>query len=384
MLFNKIKTSLKMKPYSIIISVFIISIISITSCKQTEKEEKSKTLSFFKANTEFVTTSGRVDTTQTGDIVLISSASSIKFNVLGDSCTVLLRNHNQVPHSFVSIEVDNKYMGRIKVQENEFRSYNIQLKKGRKNQIVTIYKATEAQTGNINFGGINAQELLPIPSKKRKKIEFIGNSITCGMGVDYKEIPCGTGLWFDQHNAYFAYGPRIGRALDVDYMLSASSGIGMYRNWDVDGPVMPDVYENRYLNTDSTKTWDFKKFTPDLVSICLGTNDLSDGDDVHPRLPFNTDKFTKKYIKFIDKVYSHYPNVQIALLSSPMLEGEKSKLLNSCLQNVKKYFDDEEVQKSIAIYFFDKRYPNGCSTHPDMNDHQLMAESLIPFYKNLL
>src|SRR5690606_38403854 len=148
----------------------------------------------------------------------------------------------------------------------------------------------------------------------------------------------------DQHNAYFAYGPRVARALDIDYMLSSSSGIGIYRNWNSDGPTMPDVYENRYLNTDSIQKWNFKNFSPDLVSICLGTNDLSDGDGIHPRLPFNTEIFTSTYIEFINLVYNYYPNVQIALISSPMVQGEKTNVLNKCLENIKKHFDDKKVK----------------------------------------
>lgn len=381
MLFSKYQTFIIMKINSIVLPILFI--LFILSCKEVKVKEKN-TIQSFKANNDHIIVSGRTDSTQTGDIILIGSASSVKFNVLGDSCAILLKNNHQASHSFVSIEVDNEYKERIKVEGNEYKAYNIQLNKEKDNQTVTIYKATEAQTGDVIFGGIMADSLLMIPSKERKKIEFIGNSITCGMGVDYKEIPCETGEWFDQHNAYFAYGSRVARALDVDFMLSSSSGIGVYRNWDVDGPTMPEVYKNRYLNTDSTKTWDFKKFTPDLVSICLGTNDLSDGDNIHPRLPFNAITFTEEYIKFINTIYAYYPNVQIALLSSPMVDGEKSEVLHTCLQNIKKHFEDGKVEKPIAIYYFEKTFPHGCSTHPDINDHELIAEKLIPFYKNIL
>ncbi len=371
---------MKMKTLTPILS--ILTLIFFISCNKNapKKNEPVK----IKTDENYFINAGRVDTTQVGDIVLIGSASSVKFKASGDHCTIQLKNRSQAPYSFVSIEIDDIYIKRIKVEGNTFKSHKIDLKADKKFQTVAIYKATEAQTGDIIFGGVTSKKAYPITQKEKKKIEFIGNSITCGMGVDYEEIPCESGEWFDQHNAYFAYGPRIGRILDVDYMLSSSSGIGIYRNWDVDGPVMPDVYENRYLNTDTTKTWDFKKFSPDLVSICLGTNDLSDGDGVHPRLPFDPEAYTKKYIEFINTIYSHYPNVQIALLSSPMVEGEKSEILNTCLKNIKNHFDEVKVKKSIAIYSFNERLANGCSTHPNKNDHKLIAEKLVPFYKNLL
>ncbi|UOB18133.1 SGNH/GDSL hydrolase family protein [Abyssalbus ytuae] len=359
---------------------FALIISLISSCK-TPKEDK---FSHFKATNEFIVTSGRTDTTATNDIVLIGSASSISFKVQGDSCTVLLKN-KEASHGYIALEIDNEYIERLKIEGTSYIHYNLPLKKEKEYHNITLYKATEAQTGDILFGGINAKKIAKIPSDNRKKIEFIGNSITCGMGVDYEKIPCGSGEWFDQHNAYFAYGPRVARALNVDFMLSSSSGIGVYRNWDVDGPTMPEVYENRYLNTDSTKKWNFKRFNPDVVSICLGTNDLSDGDDIHPRLPFDAQSFTEKYISFVNKIYSHYPSVQVVLLSSPMMEGEKSEILNKCLKDVKKYFDENsESKKEIAIYSFEAAFPHGCTSHPDIKDHKVMAEKLIPFYKKFL
>ena len=53
---------------------------------------------------------------------------------------------------------------------------------------------------------------------------------------------------------------------------------------------MPQVYENLYLNLDDSKKYDFS-IKPDIVNICLGTNDLSYGDGVKPRLLFNREKF---------------------------------------------------------------------------------------------
>lgn len=367
-----------MKVYLSLLS-FILALFFL-SCKKATNTNND--LVFLHTSENFFITSGRIDSTQTGDIVLIGSASSVTFKVSGDHCSIQLKNRGQHSHSYISVEIDGEYKGRVKVVGNEFKTYKIDLHKEKKSQIITIYKATEAQTGDIVFRGFTAPYVFAIKTKEKKKIEFIGNSITCGMGVDYEKIPCDTDVWFDQHNAYFAYGPRVGRALDIDYMLSSSSGIGIYRNWNLDGPTMPEVYENRYLNIDSTQKWDFKRFTPDVVSICLGTNDLSDGDNIHPRSPFNAEAFTKAYIKFIDIVYFHYPNTHIALISSPMLQEEKSGILHSCLKNIQKHFYERD--KPISLYLFNETFTHGCSGHPDAKDHDLIAEKLIPFYSNLL
>jgi lysophospholipase L1-like esterase len=232
---------------------------------------------------------------------------------------------------------------------------------------------------------VKAAGLQSIKQEARKKIEFIGNSITAGMANDTKDIPCGTGKWYDQHNAYMAYGPRVARALNIDFMVSAVSGIGIYRNWNSTYPAMPQVYESAYLEIDSNQRWDFNRYTPDVVSIALGTNDFSDGDGKTARLPFDSAIFINTYVSFIGTIYSHYPNTQIALLTSPMLSGAKRDLHFACLQSVKaKAGVLYPAKKPVEIFRFKPMVPKGCSYHPDLKDHEVLAEEVMPFFKKLL
>jgi hypothetical protein len=90
-------------------------------------------------------------------------------------------------------------------------------------------------------GSIRCAKLLkPLP-KPTRKIEFIGNSITCGTGSDQSEIACGKGVWQDQHNAYLSYGPTVARQLNAQWSLSAVSGIGLIRSCCNLEIVMPQV-----------------------------------------------------------------------------------------------------------------------------------------------
>jgi lysophospholipase L1-like esterase len=50
--------------------------------------------------------------------------------------------------------------------------------------------------------------------------------------------------------------------------------------------ILPDVYPYLYLRTSGAELFG-NDYQPDLVSICLGTNDLSNGDGKKDRLPFN-------------------------------------------------------------------------------------------------
>jgi hypothetical protein len=146
---------------------------------------------------------------------------------------------------------------------------------------------------------------------------------------------------------------------------------------------MPMVYENLYLNTDESQKWNFDSFSPNIVSICLGTNDFSDGDGLHERHPFNADYFTSSYIRFVETIISHYPCAQIALLTSPMVRGEKRVLFRECLERVISHFETTD-QKSIELFEFEEMEMHGCDFHPDVDDHMIMATQLIPFYMELL
>ncbi|MTI23973.1 SGNH/GDSL hydrolase family protein [Fulvivirga kasyanovii] len=355
--------------------ILLFLMVSLLACNEKEQEKPNShtnnEVSPFLSN-------GRVELLADSTIALIGSGSSVEFMAEGDSVSIHLKS-GQTSHGYIVLEVDGKYMGRFRVgQDDEI----IPLKLESKPSKIGVYKATEAINGTVIFLGADAQKILPIEKSNSPFIEFIGNSITCGMGADTTDLPCGSGEWFDQHNAYLAYGPRVARALNASFKLSSVSGIGMYRNWNdenIDEPIMPQVYENLYLNTDSSKKADFTVH-PDVVSICLGTNDLSDGDGVKPRLPFDKEKFIGNYTEFVKTIFSHYPDTKVALLTSPMVSGAKGDTLMACLKKVKENLGTD----AVSIFEFAAVSPTGCTWHPIIAEHKQMAEQLEPFFKDLL
>lgn len=331
------------------------------------------------------TTAGRIETTKDNKILLIGSASSISFNFRGKNCSISLQS--AVPnHNYVSLELDGDYIGRYRVETGSAKDYNVPVSKNYKQHTLRIFKATEAANGAVIFNGAKAENITKFKIGTPKKVEFIGNSITSGMGNDVLQVPCDKGEWFDQHNAYWAYGPILSRSLKFDFLLSSVSGIGIYRNWNDEGqtePIMPDVYENLYLNKDTSKKFD-AKYQPDLVSIGLGTNDLSDGDGRKPRLPFNEKKYVSNYVNFIKKIYKRYPKTRIVLITSPMISGKKNTVLVKCLKEVISDFASDKTHKPIELFEFKPMTPQGCGNHPDISDHRQMAQQLEPVFKRLL
>jgi len=317
-------------------------------------------------------------------VELISSASHFGFRFRGKESKVFAYLTDNNAHNYLQYELDGVYQKRVRIEGNNKQPITISASTD-DTHTVWIYKATEAHTGPIFIEKITGNSLQPIGRPRASLIEFIGNSITCGAAADPSEVPCGAGAYHDQHNAYFAYGPRVARALSANFIVSGVSGIGIYRNWNSDGPAMPVVYEKSDFQLESQRMWEFKNYKPDVVSIALGTNDFSRGDGKHTRLPFDSAVFVSSYIKFVQQVKSKYITAQIALLSSAMVQGKDREKFQNCLSAVKKNVDAlYPNDKPVAVYFFKPMQARGCTGHPNVEDHATLAEELIPFFKKLI
>ena len=359
------------------ITLFSLLIISLGACRAPRLTQ---------ATNNAITYHGRTLTNVSNEVDLISAASYAELQFSGKSCTFSLINHAEMgDYNYVALELDGEYKGRFKVNDT-LTSLTIRVNNRNKWHQMRIFKATEAQNGVVTVKNVSAGRIRNVPIADKKRIEFIGNSITSGMGNDFKEIPCGNGSkWYDQHNAYWSYATRVAQGLNVDFMLSSISGAGIYRNWNSDGPTVPQQYKNAYLRLDSLQQWNFTRYTPDIVSIALGTNDISPGDGQTLRLPFDSTAFINTYIEFIKTIYTNYPNTQIVLLNSPMVTGVRGELLTNCIKQVQaSVIKEMPKKKSIKVFEFKAVPATGCSGHPTKEEHALMAQQLLPFMQGVL
>ena len=255
-------------------------------------------------------------------------------------------------HNYLEVVVDNeKKRIQTKYKTNYIRISNLS------NSIhtLTICKNTESNIGFIEFGGVYCKTILKPAAKPIHKIEFIGNSITCGASSDLSGIPCGKGVWHDQHNAYMAYGPVTARTLLAQWLLSSVSGIGLIHsccNMDI---IMPPVFDKIEMRGDSIP-WNFKNYQPDVVTICLGQNDgIQDST-----------KFCAAYVDFIHQLRKYYPKAQLVLLTSPMADEKLKAVLKNQINGVIGFLY-KEGEKKISKFFFSRSYNGGCDYHPSGN-----------------
>ena len=155
---------------------------------------------------------------------------------------------------------------------------------------------------------------MPPPPQQKRKIEFFGNSITCGYAVeDSTGQDRGTAPY---ENAYLSYATITARHFDAEFHSTSKSGIGILVSWVP--LIMPEMYY-RLDPTDAESKWDFSKYTPDVVVINLFQNDawiikLPDNDQFKAQFgskPPTDEQIIKAYKDFVKTIRSKYPKAQI-------------------------------------------------------------------------
>ena len=166
---------------------------------------------------------GRTAETDAGKQALIGTASYVMFWTESEKIVLEMYNPTSITQYFV-VEVEGKYLGRFPIKAGKTFQKEFDLGNATPAKYMKIYKATEAANGELIFVNAFAKEFYSFIPQLKPHIEFIGNSITCGMGNDV-EIPCEKGEWTDQHNGYYSYAAVAARKLNVDYTISCVSGM---------------------------------------------------------------------------------------------------------------------------------------------------------------
>ncbi|WP_199119428.1 SGNH/GDSL hydrolase family protein [Pedobacter sp. ASV28] len=327
---------------------------------------------FYKANHTYIQYTGRVDYGNPMKPKFWASGAYVQFIFKGSYCAVQLNDEMLWGNvlNYLEIKIDDQPAYRIRLTGKENHVVLAKnLPKG--NHTVLICKNSEAENGYVEMVGVTCEELVKPMAKPKRKIEFIGDSITCGAGSDESEVKCGTkgSSWHDQHNAYFAYGPTTARALKAQWHLSSVSGIGLMHSCCGKKIVMPPVFDKINLAGDTVK-WDFSRYQPDVVTICLGQNDGIQ-DSV---------KFTSAYIGFVKELRGYYPQAKLILLSSPMASDELKAALIRYINAVTTSLR-QSGEKNIGSCFFSRKSFKGCGGHPSLAEHEQIAEELTAYLK---
>lgn len=318
------------------------------------------------------------------------SGTGVEFNFQGKKCTFVLRSdsiYNEDMHQARFAVYVNDTMVVDDVMNCEEKEVCAIDSDEETKCTIRLIKLSESSDSTMGIKDIVCDEeaLISPTEKKKLAIEFIGDSITCGYGVD--------GTLEDTYsthneNVTKAYAYLTAQTLDADYSMVSYSGHGIISGYTDNGEkvahqLVPPYYKklgNSYGTFDGGMApkdveWDFGGFTPDIVVINLGTNDTSYARDNEERCR----EYVMEYCKFLTVVREKNPQAYILCVLGLM--GQE--LCDYVKQTVDRYREESKDTRIASLKLSVQPEENGVVVdyHPTYESHMQASEEVVKFIR---
>ncbi len=350
----------------------------------------------------FIRYTGRVDFSDIKQPCFSFPGVSVRIRFHGASLRVKLRDNapadNEILANWFCVVVDGELMQRFKVQPKK-TDYILADRLPNAVHEIELVKQTESgmdetpNCGKVIVGGflIAPDAQIMEPMEKPLKMEFIGDSITCGYGnLLSSRHPEKYTYSTELSDAYMAYGAIAARQLNAEYLAVGYSGRGLLRNHGgYRGTTIPEMYLKCLPDDPNTQNWNICAYTPDILVINLGTNDFSDGiapgkstDDLEKR-------FVNRYQTFLLELIGFYPRAQFILTMGPMLSDRypaKCLVRTRVRRSLRKIANSLNRKMGRRVYVLEMsshRLPVGVDFHPTVSTHLRMARRLVLYIRIL-
>ncbi|QYZ68612.1 SGNH/GDSL hydrolase family protein [Neotabrizicola shimadae] len=207
---------------------------------------------------------------------------------------------------------------------------------------------------------------LPVPALPRQ-IEVIGDSEAVGYGVTSPRRDCSAEEQFATTDTSQAFGPTLARALDADYRLIARSGMGLVRNYggaDA-GRSLTSLYALP-LPSDPDAMALPDAWSPRLVVLQLGTNDVEDSEQ--PHLPPG---YGEAAGELMTRIRSLYPAATILVLLTSEPDAGRQAALDPVIARLQ-----SKGGPPVALVKAPESDLGACHWHPSLADHAAMTAAL--------
>lgn len=309
--------------------------------------------------------------------------------VIGDN--IAASSSEEGNYARIGIFVNNKLVVRSMIEEKEV-TFKVFSSEESEEVVLKVIKLSESPMSTIgikNIKVVSEDEVKPTP-KKDRYIEFIGDSITCGYGVDDEDPEHHFST--DTEDVTKAYAYKTAEKLDVDYSMVSYSGYGIISGYTGDeneintSELLPKYYEkigysHGYFGGDlkpEDLKWDFNTHKPDLIVINLGTNDYSFCKE-------NLDKrkeFTKKYSEFLNVVRKNNP--ESVILCTLGIKG--AELYGCILDAIDIYKENNNDEKIYSMEFEEQTTEDGLAAdyHPTEKTNEKASKKLVAKIKEIM
>lgn len=331
------------------------------------------------------------------DILYIDySCSGIEFEFTGSKLNVTLcsnsTNYEDYFKAYAAVFINDSQVPskRFVVDFNE-KSYTLFEAEKPEKVKIKLLKMSESAFAKLGIKELTIYDFQEIKrtANNSRKIEFIGDSITCGYGNEGKlDVDV---FKTSQENPWLAYASKTARILNADYNLVSWSGIGIISSYTEeeipnDELLMPKLYKYTDMDLDKIhgipesdyEIWDNSKFVPDLIVINLGTNDSSYTKNIKERV----ECFEKGYLKFLGQVRQANPFSTILCILGVMGD-DLYPSVEKCVSCFSQEFHDNNIY-SMHLTPQDEADGIGTDSHPSLLTHEKLSVKLSEKIKEIM
>lgn len=327
---------------------------------------------------------------------LCYSATGAAFRFEGKELTILLQGDDRAETAGMSNDLARvkAYVDGICAADRMVDAKEVQLhliNDQEKNvHCVEIVKVSESAMSTVMVKAICTDDDAFVYPQEEKAhlIEFAGDSITCGYGVDDEVAE--HNFKTSTEDATKGYACLTAKALDADYSLVSLSGYGIISGYSGDGirrpdQLLPNYYEKTGFSYGSMNgaypqdtAWQFEGRKPDAVVINLGTNDQSFTRGIEELC----EEYCTAYQQFIRTVRSRNADAHIFCMLGVMGEA-----LCPMVQKAVETYQQETGDSKISFHWFtEQKHEDGIAAdwHPSQLTHRKTAEKLSAIIKNTM
>ena len=319
---------------------------------------------------------GRFEETASGSLRCGWPGSQITLRFNGTAVEATLRDLSKGDEgNFLAIQVDEKPPVTLALKQG-YAVYRLAENLTSAEHTIRLFKQTEASVGMIELEGFSLPDgtILPPAPNPERRIEFIGDSITCGYGNESSNPE--ESFKPSTENHYLSYGQLTARKLGAEAHMIAWSGEGILRN--AQGEIvhpLPSIY-SQTLPPSPSPAWDFSRWIPHAVVINLGTNDFLTG------IP-DQEEFVETYFQLLEKLNRHYYSPHIFCCLGPMITDASPEGENR-LSTARRYFQviETRARRNGIVSIHRVEFPAlqlnefGADFHPNLVAHRRMAKVL--------
>ena len=248
-----------------------------------------------------------------------------------------------------------------------FDIYELPIAKGlsRGEHVFEIYRCNEAVSGLVTLMSVTmtgAPLTYQAPQRDLKMV-FLGDSVTCGSGLDGSAANSGKNILSD---ATRSYAFLCGEALNADFYIAGRSGTYTAKD---DSPNSVYYTYDYISRRRSTALYDNTKDDVDVFVISLGSNDTNSTNN------FPNDKLRDGIQALITRVRADHPNAKI-VWTYGQLSATRESVIKGAVQ--------EMMATDSNLFYYKYRYGNnqGGAWHPTAAAHARDAKELTDYIRN--